>query len=145
MTTYRTAKATDLAEVLDMGMALLAIAYGEDCRPNRAAMKKVFEHVYVDPRSEIFIAERDGLIVGVLGLWVYEHPMTAETMGTEVMWWSDPAARGVGVRLFHMAKRFARTQGVQTLHFMSPSEETDVIYSRLGLKPIERTFQMRLT
>lgn len=144
MTTYRHAVAADLPEMLELGLQLLATAYGEHCRPSRDALTGVFNHVFGDPLSAMYVAERDGAMVGAFVLWVYPHPMTGERTGTEVMWWSNPVARGCGLKLYHLAKRWAREHQVQVLQMMSPSAETDRLYERLGLTAIERTFQERL-
>lgn len=144
MTTYREGTPDDVPRIVAMGMDLLFSAYQGHCRPNAEAMTKIVCHLLNDPDSIIYLAERDRAVVGMIGFWLYLHPMSAEPTGTEVMWWADPAARGCGLRLYRMAERWAMAHGAHVLHMMAPSEESGRLYERLGYTPIERTYQKRI-
>lgn len=145
MTTMRVALDADKPALVGMGMALLRSEYAGSIRPNPDAIGRTLDRMLATETARAWVAERDGIVVGTIGGWVYEHPMSGDLIATEVMWWVDPTARGYGLRLRNLFKQWAREQGARRLTMMSPSPETDQLYERLGLVAIERTYQEELS
>lgn len=143
---YREATADDLVPILGNGMALLAEAYGDDAPPDLGAMTRLYEYLLADKAScVIYVAEsEEGNVVGMFGLWLHQHPVTNRRTGTEVMWWTLPSRRGLGLRLYRMAKTWGLAHGMQDFHLMSPSKEASALYERLGHRAVETTHLLRV-
>lgn len=106
----------------------------------------LLERLIANDDGAIFVAERDGLVVGMLGLLVFQHPMSGRLVATEAFWWLDPAHRGYGVYLLRRGERWAKGRGAQTLSLMAPADKPRVaeIYEAIGYERVEVTFQKSL-
>lgn len=106
----------------------------------------LIERLIANPDGVILVAERDGLVFGMLALLVFLHPMSGETVAQEVFWWLDPAHRGYGVYLLRRGERWARAQGAKRLALMAPADKPRVmeIYEAVGYERVEVTFQRNL-
>lgn len=84
------------------------------------------------------VAERDGIIVGMMGFFVIEHLFGTERIASDVVIYVDPAARGgtLGVRLIRAFESYARAQSADyaLLNVSSDidAERTVQLYQRLG-------------
>ncbi len=89
-----------------------------------------------DPGSVVFVARRDGLIVGTLTLVLYRIPTGVKAWIEDVV--VDDSARGLGVgdALNQAALAAARTRGVKAVSLTSrPSREAaNRLYQRIGFK-----------
>lgn len=88
----------------------------------------------------IFMAEKDGTPVGMFGIAVSPHLMAAELFATEIFWWVEPGARGLGLKLLRDAEAWAKEQGATVLQLIAPSERVGRLYERLGFRLIERAY-----
>lgn len=106
----------------------------------------LLERLIANDDGAIFVAERNGLVIGMLGLYVFQHPMSGRFVATEAFWWLDPAHRGSGVFLLRRGERWARAKGAHTLSLMAPADKPRVaeIYEAIGYERVEITFQKNL-
>lgn len=107
----------------------------------------LLERLIANDDGAIFVAEREGLVIGMLGLLVFQHPMSGRRVATEAFWWLDPNHRGYGVYLLRRGERWAKRQGAQTLSLMAPADKPRVaeIYEAIGYERVEITFQKDLS
>jgi GNAT superfamily N-acetyltransferase len=91
--------------------------------------------------SAVFVAEHAGALVGMFGVLLFEHPMSGVRVATEVFWWVEPSARGLGLRLFYTAQRWAKDRGAAVLQMIAPSDEVRTLYERLGFDQVETVYQ----
>lgn len=141
----RLATVADLDALVAMSAHFIAAIYPTDMPFNPAQVRTLAAQLIGSPDSAIYLAEKAGLVVGMLALTAYAHPMSGERIATEVCWWVEPAHRGVGVRLFDAAQTWAREQGAVVFQMIAPSPEVARFYERMGLHFIETTYQQRLT
>jgi len=96
--------------------------------------------------KRIFVAERRGQVIGMLGVLAYVHPMSGELCAGELFWWLDPSHRGSGGFLLRRAEKWARSVGAVSLQMIAPFDAPHVgaMYARLGYEPVEVAYQVKL-
>lgn len=127
-----------------MGERFLRIVYRDLIQPHEPTLRALGLHLLTSDGSTVFVAEKAGEVLGMIGLMAYPHPMSGERTVAEVMWWVQPESRGCGLRLLRAGEDWAREQGATVLQMIAPSPETERLYERLGYVPVERTYQRRL-
>ena len=77
--------------------------------------------------------------IGMVGAFVYAHPLSGERTVSEMVWWVDPDWRGssVGTRLLHGLEAWAADQGATRLEMIAPSDRVGAFYERLGFQRVE--------
>jgi GNAT superfamily N-acetyltransferase len=71
--------------------------------------------------------------------------MTGRLYASELFLWVEPEHRGSGVRLIRRGEQWARDQGAEFMHLVSPSRAVNALYERLGYTQVETEFQRPLT
>lgn len=92
----------------------------------------------------IFVAERDGELVAMLGVTVMPHLMSGVYTATEVFWWVDLQARGLGLKLLRTAERWAKANGAEAFTLIAPDERAERLYERLRYQKVETAYTRRL-
>lgn len=105
----------------------------------------------------LLVAEnRDGVVVGGLGLLAMPHPFTAQPFADELVWWVEPEYRGslVGPKLYQAGEAWARERGLALLKMVAPmvrNEEGKLVvsevgrwYERQGYQPCEVSYVKEL-
>lgn len=139
----RRAHLADRDAIVAMGTRFLASVYSDRIRPDAATLARTASQLLTSPDAIVFVAEQAGVLVGMIGLMVFWHPMSGELTATEVMWWVEPSARGIGLRLLKQGQAWAMSRDATTLQLIAPSDETEQLYARMGLQPVERVYQRR--
>lgn len=143
--TIREATAADLPRILEMGRDFLrASLYRDFFAENPDQMTTLAMRLMREPMSAILLALHDDRPVGMLGLVCYRHFISDEPIAGEVFYWVDAAARGIGVRLLRAAERWAHDHGATAMQMIAPDPRAEQLYSALGYRPVERTFQRSL-
>lgn len=152
VTAVRKATADDLWQLRSLGARFLAAsAYGDLLRPDVEAIDDGLRSLI--ERGVLLVAERDGLILGMLGgvlapVWFAQDTAVA----TELCWWVDEAYRGgrAGVMLVQAFEEWAKEHNAS---FVAMSELTPMtepvavedaigvcrVLRRLGYQPVERS------
>jgi GNAT superfamily N-acetyltransferase len=128
----RRAKRADLPDVLALYRddALSLRPPGDDPRPYEEA----FAEIESDPRSAIYVATKDGVIVGTFQATVLRH-LTARVMHLEsVHVHSRERGRGTGTRMMAWALEDARARGCTRAVLTSQKRRADAhrFYEKLG-------------
>jgi GNAT superfamily N-acetyltransferase len=92
----------------------------------------------------ILVLERDGILVGMIGILCTVHFLSGELCAGEVFWWVTPGYRGDGVRLLKAAESWAMVRGAKTLQMIAPTERVGQFYDRMGFTRIETGYQKAL-
>lgn len=100
----------------------------------------------IDGGGAVFVVEKDGGLVGMMALTTYVHPMSGDTIATEIVWWMDPEARGgrAALKLFSAGEAWARSKGATKFQMIAPSDKVGAFYERLGFERIEVHYQRSL-
>lgn len=146
----RAAVLEDVEAIVGLGLCFMReTVYGQVFPENVQTMTAFVRGLIETPeQGAIFVAERDGSLVGMLGLCAYTHPMFGVPCVIETFWYVDPAVRGgsTAIRLMSEAERWARERGAQVLQMVAPFGAAAVcgIYRKLGYVPVESSWQKRL-
>ncbi len=88
------------------------------------------DYAQVIRTSQVQIAEREGIILGVLELLVTDEGFLLDSIAV------DPSAQGTGVgrRLFEFAEQEAKRRGYDSIYLMTNEKMTEnqTLYSRIG-------------
>lgn len=88
-----------------------------------------------------FVAEKDGVIIGVLVLSVQVLPMSGEKVAQELIWYMNKNFRKYGIKLLTFAENWCIAQGMKKLIMMCManlhSEQLSKFYARCGFVPLE--------
>jgi GNAT superfamily N-acetyltransferase len=98
-----------------------------------------------NPNALLLVSERDE-VDGMIGMMIYDHPLSGQRMSMEAFWWMRPEARSglAGVRLLRKAEEWVRSKGVKWMHMIAPDERVGKFYTRLGYEPVETHFYKRV-
>lgn len=145
VTTVRFATAEDVPDMVAMGTRFLRTIYAGLIVGDEATMTALAHGLLANPDGVWLLAERQGVLVGMLGGLAYRHPMSGEPTAAELCWWVQPEARGCGLRLLKRFEQWAREKGAVVLQMIAPTAETETLYQRLGFDRVEVTYQRRLS
>jgi GNAT superfamily N-acetyltransferase len=143
----RPATLSDVPRLVAMGRAQIAATYGDAVADDPAALTATATQLVTQPNAACFVADRDGDVVGMIGLVGYAHPLSGVPTAGEVMWWMDPDARGHGAALLRRAERWAAETGAQVIQMIAPARHPVVgrLYERRGYVAVETTYQAPVT
>ena len=130
-----------------MSRQQLAAVYGDTVADAPAQVEATVTQLVTSPTATVFVAERDGLVIGMIGLMRYVHHASGLPTAGEVMWWVEPEARGRGVALLTRAERWAAETGAQQIQMVAPATNARVgrLYERRGYRAIETSYQAPVT
>lgn len=100
----------------------------------RGLVQWVLEH------GAVWLGFRDDEPVAVFGMTILPHMLTGQRYAAEVFWWSNPEARGQGLKLFYTAQAWAKAEGATFMQLVSPTHEADQLYERLGYRKLETVY-----
>lgn len=137
--TIRPAKETDLPRILDLGEAL----HEESPRWRQLSFSHSRAEAFLrmcltDPRGVIFVAERDGVVVGGIAGWAEQHWSSEDIVAQEISFFMAPEARGglAATRLICALRAWAEIRGAKFLQAGTSTglepERTAGLYERLG-------------
>jgi N-acetylglutamate synthase-like GNAT family acetyltransferase len=100
-----------------------------------------------NPSMGIWLAEKDGVMVGICAALVYPLYFNPEhKVVQELCWWLTPEARGSGAgqAMFKKIENWAEEVGASAIFMVALNddrvEKTSKFYARAGYRPMERTF-----
>jgi GNAT superfamily N-acetyltransferase len=94
----------------------------------------------------LLVAEHDGQVVGMVGLFVAPFMFNAERVAAyEVVWWVDPEGRetGAGKALLRAIEPACREKGcaaVQMVHLHNSPPQAAMLYERAGYAHTESSY-----
>ena len=118
--------------------------YRDVLQENPEQMAIVAGNLIDHESGAILVLERDGILVGMIGILCTVHFLSGELCAGEVFWWVTPGHRGDGVRLLKAAESWAMVRGAKTLQMIAPTERVGRFYDRMGFTRIETGYQKAL-
>lgn len=141
----RQAAGADVPRLVAMGERFITeTGYHALLPVNAAQITALMQDLVSGSASSILVLERDGALIGMIGLYAFRHPISGEAVASEVFWWVEPEARGGGLRLLTAAEAWAAAQGAVLLQMIAPTPAVERIYTRRGYVPVERLYQRRV-
>jgi len=128
----RTAVNADLPAILDL--------YADDALARRrpegdpSVFEKAFAEIESDPRTAIYVATREGVVVGTFQATVLVQLLTTVLQLEAVHVHSSERGRGVGTEMMRWALDDARAKGCTRVQLTSQKRRVDAhrFYERLG-------------
>lgn len=144
-TIVRDATQADLPALVAMGRRFRAETVYRDRLAEHVDQMTRTAHALIEGAGTvIFVAERDGVLIGMLGGGLFTHPLAGSLYAGELFWWVDPDARGAGLRLLRSFERWARAHGAVCLQMVAPTPDVEQLYTRLAFTQVETTYQKEL-
>ena len=145
--TIRPATLADVPRLVAMARQQIAATYGDAVPDSPAQVEATVTSLVTEPSGACFVAEREGAVIGMIGLIASLNHASGLPTASEVMWWMDPAARGGGVALLQRAERWAAETGAAVIQMVAPVTNPRVgrLYARRGYAALETTYQAPIT
>jgi len=118
--------------------------YRDVLRENPDQMTVVATNLIEHESGTVLVLEREGVLVGMIGIVCTLHFLSGEMYAGEVFWWVTPEKRGDGVRLLKAAESWAIERGAKTLQMIAPTERVGQFYDRMGFARMETSYQKDL-
>lgn len=142
----RPATLADVDALVTMGVCFWADSpYAKLITVREESLRETASFLITSPAHTLLVADVDGALVGMLGLFSFCHPLSGARTVSEVFWWVSPAARGrIGLRLLQDGQQWAREQGATLMQVGAPSADIELLYRRLGFVQAEVVYQKSL-
>jgi hypothetical protein len=142
-TIIRSAEMADLPFLVAMGQRFRAeSSYAKYLADNPERMRELGLQLLA--LDSLLVAERDGIIAGMLGYVVHHHFISGEKVAGEVFWWMEPECRGEGLKLLEEFKRRARLAKAKYIHMIAPNERVARLYRHAHYDFVESVYQLAL-
>ena len=142
----RDATPDDIPRLVAMGERFLTETVYLDRRVpiNPVAMARTVAFLLASDLGAVFVSERQGTVVGMIGLLLFENPITGEPTVTELFWWTEVEQRGPeSIRLLHRGEQWARASGAVKMHMVAPVDSRiGRLYQRRGYEELETNWQL---
>ncbi len=147
--TVRRARLEDRDRLVELCAHFVAGSrYSQFLKVKPTALQELVDRVLRLPGAVAFVAEHDGLIVGMIGAFALEEPVSHETIVDELAWWVEPAYRNgtVGPKLLRALENWGRQKAIRFCKMIAPAESSvGAYYERTGYQPLETSYIKRLT
>jgi ribosomal protein S18 acetylase RimI-like enzyme len=142
--TIRPATLDDVPAAVRMGLAFRA-AYAPHLRENPEQMARIATYLLDAPHALLVAVRPGGAVCGMLGLLIFDHPLSGDRTAGELFWWADPDARnaGAGLLLLDAAEQHARAHGAVTMQMIALATNPTVteLYARRGYVARDQVFE----
>lgn len=142
--TIRPAEERDVPRIVEMGV--LFIAESEYWKLGTASPEKLTTlALHLMGHGAVLVAEKDDKVVGMVGGFLYNHPMVDATVANEVVWWVEPEARGmVGKALRDAFEQWAAEKSATHVVMVAPTDRVGRHYEKCGYTALEQAFLRRV-
>lgn len=132
----RTATLEDTAEIERMAGRFLSVEgpYFGRFKASEGAVARLLASMLSPEGFSLVLEAAPGALVGMFGAFLFVHPLTGQTVGSELCWWVEPEARGVRLAA-EMPKRaiaWATAAGAEWFEMIAPNARLEVFYEKLG-------------
>ncbi|MBD9445849.1 MULTISPECIES: GNAT family N-acetyltransferase [unclassified Rhizobium] len=149
-TTIREARSSDVAALVAIFAADELGGHGDTTAPEIfGKYLRAFERIASSPDQTLYVAERDGQVVGTFQTMVVtsligrgSSSMIIEAVQTR----GDMRGQGIGAQMIEFAIAEAKRRGLRLVQLTSNASRTDAhrFYERLGFKQSHLGFKMAL-
>lgn len=145
----RPATAADLSAIVEMSRLFYPTThYADWCDMDVETVTNLAAGLISD--HVMHVAEKDGRIVGMIGLFISPFMFNRNSVGAyEVVWWLDPESRGghLAASLLQSVEEPCRRKGatrVLMLHMANSPPQAGALYERMGYALAESSYSKDL-
>tara|TARA_B100001013_G_scaffold335553_1_gene254086 strand:- start:724 stop:1167 length:444 start_codon:yes stop_codon:yes gene_type:complete len=140
----REATKDDIPRLLVMAETFIEVLYKDGAGSisyNPEVLYRLMSDLIEKPDGLLLVSDREG-VNGMIGMFVYPHPMSGDMVGSELFWWMSPESRGGpdAFRLLRQAEGWLRELKVPSINVAAPTPQVARVYERLGYHPFEVHF-----
>jgi GNAT superfamily N-acetyltransferase len=142
----RRATLEDQDALLRMGQRFIAeTCYRDIIVGDPAALRRLVAQLVEGAASALFVSETaEGILSGMIGLFIFSHHISGQPTAVEVFWWTEPEHRGHGLALLREAERWAKGMGAVAIQMIAPTDEIGRLYERLHYRKVETAYARAL-
>lgn len=142
----RFATEADTQALIALGLAFVREStYAAHVAENPAQIERVIAYLLAQPNATILVAERDGVVIGLIGLAIVPQLWSGVLTAGELAYFVHPDHRGsIGVRLMKAAEAWAGEHGAQAMSMIAPTEQVGQFYARMGYTALETNYTKRI-
>lgn len=144
---FRLATLADVPAIVLMGLRFIQeTSYRDQIAQNPAAMAAIVTRLVDTDIGDVCVVEKDGALVGMLGMFVWQHPISDERIASEMFWWVEPEHRGgrAGMQMLRWAEDWAAAQHAQRVLMIAPTDAVAHVYERRRYTKVETTYTRAL-
>lgn len=133
----------DIARLVEMGRNFHASSIYSDRVPFSAeALSASLSNFIKSDFAVVLVAEQDGEVSGVIGGVIGPNYLSGMLAASELFWWVEPSARGIGLPLLSAYEDEVVRRGARHSGMIAPtgSGYVEKIYSKRGYQPLEGVF-----
>jgi GNAT superfamily N-acetyltransferase len=139
--TIRQATLDDVPRLVELGREFITSSrYRSALRPNPDAMGMLAAKLIEAPHGLVLVSEAGGAVTGMIGVIATFHPMSGDSVMSEMFWYVTPVARGHGVRLLKAAEAWAKSHDIKQAIMISPTKKVSAFYRRVGYSKLEEQY-----
>ncbi|MEK1875510.1 MAG: GNAT family N-acetyltransferase [Rhizobium altiplani] len=149
-TTIREARSSDVAALVAIFAADELGGHGDTTAPEiLGKYLRAFERIASSPDQTLYVAERDGQVVGTFQTMVVTSLIgrgSSSMIIEAVQMRGDMRGQGIGAQMIEFAIAEAKRRGLRLVQLTSNASRTDAhrFYDRLGFKQSHLGFKMAL-
>lgn len=149
-TTIREARSSDVAALVAIFAADELGGHGDTTAPEiLGKYLRAFERIASSPDQTLYVAERDGQVVGTFQTMVVTSLIgrgSSSMIIEAVQMRGDMRGQGIGAQMIEFAIAEAKRRGLRLVQLTSNASRTDAhrFYERLGFKQSHLGFKMAL-
>lgn len=142
----RVATPLDLDAIMELGQSIgLQSEFQRGVTLDVAHMRTVAEKLLASSDVVIVVAERQHQVIGMLGVAIYPHLLSAQTMAAQLFWWVQPEHRdGVGRHLLTAAEQIVKDRGAHALQMTAPTHAFAATLERDGYRKTADVYEKGL-
>lgn len=135
----------DVPRLVDMGRRFIEESdYRFAIGVNEAALSRLMHKLIALDEGVVFVLTPAHTAIGMIGLHIFEHPLSDQSFAAELFWWVEPEHRGQGFGLLRQAENWAKERGAVKLQMIAPSDKVARYYQALGYSKLEEHYQKDL-
>jgi GNAT superfamily N-acetyltransferase len=143
----RPATPADAPRLFSMALRFLhETIYARLAPPEPSAIVALIETVLA--RGVVFVDERDGELIGMLGLAALLHILTGRPYADEIVWWVEPEHRKTRAAYYLLGagEEWARQNNLSVLKMVAPAGSAiGKFYESRGYELVESAYQKVIT
>jgi RimJ/RimL family protein N-acetyltransferase len=148
-TIIRPATETDVPRIVEMaGLFVASTPYRQLITVDRGCVEALVRRFLTHPTPGevvLLVAEAEAVVVGMIAMLIFDHPISGERVASEIVWWMDPTHRGTaGLRLLRAAEQWAQAQQAAIVQMIAPTAKVERFYEAVGYTAVERNYQRRI-
>lgn len=143
--TVREATPADVTSIVALARAAWPDSPFKKSPPDDDLIANAYAQFLAFPNAQGWVLTDGESVLGVLGVYLLNHLFTTQKICVQWWWWVYPHARGgQGLKLLHVAEKWAIAHGAEEMHLNATTPEFARLCERMSYNYVETTFGKEL-